>query len=59
MEARQLLTLIPVTVLAGWVKGHYHGDHREYKHDLNDSVDKLAGDFSKHPDPAFIPKAFA
>jgi hypothetical protein len=56
MKARHLLTLIPVSVLAGWVKGHYDGDHREYKHDLNDSVDKLAGDFNKLPDPAFIPK---
>jgi hypothetical protein len=56
MEARHLLTLIPVTVLAGWVKGHYDGDHREYKPDLNDSVDKLAGDFNKHPDLAFSRK---
>jgi hypothetical protein len=30
--------------------------HREYQHDLNDSVNKLAGDFNKHPDPAFPPK---
>jgi hypothetical protein len=58
MEARHLLTLIPVTVLAGWVKRHYDGDHREYKHNLNNSVDKLAGDFNKHPDPAFSPKRF-
>ncbi len=56
MEARHLLTLLPVTILAGWVKGHYVGDHREYKHDLNDQVDQLADRFNKHPDPAFAPK---
>ncbi len=28
MEAHHLLTLIPVTTLAGWVKGPYEGNHR-------------------------------
>jgi hypothetical protein len=56
MEARHLLTILPVTILSGCVKGHYTGDYREYKHDLNDKVDHLAGAFNKHPDPAFTPR---
>jgi hypothetical protein len=48
MEACHLLTLLPVTILAGWVKGHYDGNHREFKHDLNEMADTLAGKFNKH-----------
>jgi hypothetical protein len=50
------VALIPVTVIAGWVKGHYTGKHREYKHDLNDRVDHLADKHNKRPNPAFIHK---
>ncbi len=41
--------LLPVTKVAEWVKGHYTGDNREYTHDLNNTVDKLAGAFNKSP----------
>ncbi len=50
MEARHLIMLLSVTILSGWVKGHYTGDNREYKHDLNEKVDHLAGTFNKNPD---------
>jgi hypothetical protein len=56
MEARHLLTLIPVTILASWVKGHYNGEFREFKHDLNEKVDRLATEFNKKPDYGFSPK---
>jgi hypothetical protein len=56
MAARHLITVIPVTIVSGWVKGHYTGEYREYKHDLNDMVDHLVGAFNKSPDPAFTPK---
>ncbi len=46
---KQLLAALPVTIVAEWVKGHYTGEYREYKHDLNDKVDKLAGTFNKNP----------
>jgi len=35
-------TLLPISVVGEWVKGHYTGDRREYKHDLNERVDHLA-----------------
>jgi hypothetical protein len=35
-------TLLPNSVVGEWVKGHYTGDRREYKHDLNDRADHLA-----------------
>ena len=47
--AQRLLGLLPVTIVAEWVKGHYTGEHREYKHDLNNTVDKIAGAFNKNP----------
>jgi hypothetical protein len=47
--AQRLLGLLPVTIVGKWVKRHYTGDHREYKHDLNDIVDKIAGAFNKKP----------
>jgi hypothetical protein len=31
------------------VKGHYTGEHREHKHDLNEQADKLATKFNAHP----------
>jgi len=34
--------LLPISAVGEWVKGHYSGDKRQYKHDLNDRVDKLA-----------------
>jgi hypothetical protein len=47
--AKRLLRLLPVTIVAEWVKGHYTGDNREHKHDLNDMADQLAGKFNKNP----------
>jgi hypothetical protein len=43
--------LIPATIVAEWVKGHYNGEHREHKHDLNEMADKLATNFNAHPPP--------
>jgi hypothetical protein len=44
---RLFLALLPITVVGEWVKGHYSGDKREYKHDLIDRADHLAT--SAHP----------
>jgi hypothetical protein len=51
--AKLLVTLIPATIVAEWVKGHYTGDYREHKHDLNDRADKLATKFNANP-PAIL-----
>jgi Tfp pilus assembly protein PilN len=40
--AKTLVTLIPATIVAEWVKGHYTGEYREHKHDLNNRADKFA-----------------
>jgi len=34
--------LLPISAVGKWVKGHYSGDKKKYKHDLNDRVDQLA-----------------
>lgn len=47
--AKQLVTLIPATIVANWVKGHYTGEYREHKHDLNEQADKLATKFNACP----------
>jgi hypothetical protein len=49
--SRFLIQLIPVVIATEWVKGHYRGKDREYKHRLNDTADRLAGDFQgrQHP----------
>ena len=57
MEAKRLLNIIPVTIVAHWVKGHYTGKDREYKHDLNDIADSLATSFNRRPHPQYVPKA--
>jgi hypothetical protein len=35
--AKLLVTLLPIAIIAERVKGHYTGDNRELKHNLNDS----------------------
>ncbi len=54
--AQLLLHALPITVVAEWVKGHYDGDYREHKHDLNDEADRLATNFNKRPPTGFIQK---
>jgi hypothetical protein len=39
MEVKRLLSIIPITILADWVKGHYNGKDKEYKHELNTTAD--------------------
>jgi hypothetical protein len=56
MEARRLLSIIPVTIIAEWVKGHYSGKEREFKHDLNEIADSLATSFNSVPHPNFKPR---
>jgi hypothetical protein len=56
MEARHLLSIIPVTIIAEWVKGHYSGKDREFKHDLNEIADSLATSFNSVPHPNFKPR---
>ncbi len=54
--AQHLLTIIPATIIAEWVKGHYTGDQREFKHDLNDRADHIAGKFNKNLPRHFSPQ---
>ena len=56
LTAKRLITLIPVTIVAEWVKGHYDGDTRAYKHDLNDRADYLATSFTKQPPTGLHPR---
>jgi hypothetical protein len=51
--ARALLKDLPITVHPEWVKGHYTGDDRQVKHDLNDIADVMAGAFRKNPPHGF------
>ncbi len=53
--AKTLVTLIPATIVAEWVKGHYKGDYREHKHDLNDKANALATAFNANPPPTLKP----
>jgi hypothetical protein len=39
---RLYFNLLPISAVGERVKGHYTGDKREYKHDLNDRADYLA-----------------
>jgi hypothetical protein len=43
--AQSLLTLIPITITTQWVKGHYTGNQRDYKHSLNEEVDQIASKY--------------
>lgn len=43
--ARALITITPVIIGSSWVKGHYTGKERQYQHDLNDTADRIAGDY--------------
>jgi ribonuclease HI len=47
--AKTLVAIIPATIVAEWVKGHYNGECREHKHDLNERADKLAANFNANP----------
>jgi hypothetical protein len=42
--AREFITLIPVTVLGEWVKGHYNGKDKAFKYEFNDLADSLANE---------------
>jgi hypothetical protein len=47
------LALLPITVVGEWVKGHYSGNDRKYKHDLHDRADQLATTANRS-----LPKSF-
>ncbi len=55
MEAKRLINIIPITILAAWAKGHYQGKDKEYRHVLNETADSLATSFNNTPQPQFIP----
>jgi hypothetical protein len=57
MEAKCLLRIIPITILAEWVKGHYTGKDKEYKHDLNTMADSLATSYQRTPHPPLTPRS--
>jgi hypothetical protein len=40
------------TIVAEWVKGHYTGEYREHRHDLNEHADRLANKFNENPSSA-------
>jgi ribonuclease HI len=51
LVAKRLVSLLPITIVAEWVKGHYDGGQREHKHDLNHRADTLAAHFTHRPPP--------
>jgi len=51
--AQALVTLIPIVISTSWVKGHYTGKARLYQHDLNDTADRIAGEYQKQQTPHF------
>jgi hypothetical protein len=51
--AQGLVQIIPVTIIGEWVKGHYTGPQREYKHVLNHRVDRLATRFQQRQSHRF------
>ena len=53
--ARQLLQGLPIQIEHEWVKGHYTGNDRQLKHDLNDQVDEMANAYRCNPHPDFRP----
>ncbi len=40
--ARCFIQLIPVSISGEWVKGHYNGKDKAFKHEMNDLADSLA-----------------
>jgi hypothetical protein len=54
--ARALWRSLPITVNKQWVKGHYKGNQRETKHDLNDLADSLATHFQNAPPAGYKPR---
>jgi ribonuclease HI len=51
--AQSLIHILPVAISNEWVKGHYNGKNREYKHDLNDEADCLAGRYQLNQTPHY------
>jgi len=49
--ARALIQLIPLIITSKWVKGHYEGKGKQYKHTINAEADKLAGEFQDQQSP--------
>jgi hypothetical protein len=45
---KQIVTLIPMTLVGEWVKGHYTGKDRKPQHDMNALADELAGEHLRH-----------
>jgi hypothetical protein len=43
--AQALIHLIPILITTSWVKRHYTGKDPQYRHDLNDKADKIAGQY--------------
>jgi hypothetical protein len=50
--ARKLVDIIPVTIVASWVKGHQPGN-KDPPSQLNHQADRLASTFSNCPPPGF------
>ena len=51
--AKSLLDILPITTLHEWVKGHYTGNQKEFKHTLNQHADKLATQCQLRQQPTF------
>jgi len=50
-------TLLSISVVGEWVKGHFTGERREYKHDLNDCADRLAANAARIMPPPFLTRS--
>ena len=54
--ARELWRALPITIWKEWVKGHYKGNNRETKYDLNDLADYMATQFQQSLPPGYHPR---
>jgi hypothetical protein len=50
---RALIQLIPVPIQGEWVKGHYNGKDKAFKHELNNLADSLAKEHMAEQPPGF------
>ncbi len=51
--ARRYIQLIPVSISGEWVKGHYNGKDKAFKHEMNDLADSLANEHMSNQQAPF------
>jgi hypothetical protein len=53
LSVKEFISLITITVLGEWVKGHYSGKNCQFQHDLNNRADTLATQHLRHQHSPF------